>query len=1209
MTTAEINFAETRLPPVLAGFVRRFVVRSRRLAVFRALGLAISFMLIWTLLWALADRMNPLTQMLRVLLLCVQSALGIALLWRPSVRLLWGAIPWRAAADEIEARDAGFGGGLETSISQWLAPVAHRASPALVQRITADATQAAESRNPASLLPAVTAARPLLIGFAAVLVTVALCFVSWLDMPRLLDRELMPWRGTTPVTTTRIHVLPGSTQVIQGNPLPITAKIERLGDSQPVLRWRGQDSLWSNSVMTASAGEYAYTLPALANAIQYEVQAGDAVSARFDVRVINRPAVDEFHVHYIFPGWTGSPPADLTNATGIVEAPVGTHATVTVYATEPLQSATATVDGASIDSTPTVEPIARSFEFTVNHAGSWMLDLANVAGVHGTGPSSMQIKAIAAAPPTVRLILTDDQRDLRLDPRDVLPLRYEASDAYGLKSLELAIEVNAAHASVRSTAIAAGSRSQSGAVDVDLAQLNVSVGDSVTLTASVTNTAGIRAVSQPCRILVSAHSFDLNALARAAELRAAVELAQGLTSQIAASASAIEASPAGDAKAARDEQVAPHLAAADSAAGELTRTLLRAMGHSDSDAFSNSMAQMLDQLQRCTGEIEQADAQLMIEPRETLLGRLHRASGVGDSLLPTLMVLYRGERAVQLLTDDEELGLHTQQRDVDRARTELVTGCKELGIDANAADHVAQLQQRVTEAVQTAQRAGHVDYAGAADRWSHNPAEEGAGFVARLTVASQGQAIRPGGDFVWARDLMLAAEAARNIDLKAAQAQKSVDGKLPRDLFPSCVATLQQVYERNREPLAPELNAAAERARSRLRQWAGEKSSTQPTTAPSDLAALEAAALEAQKRLDAIARQNRSDAASVTATQPATTQPGTADSLESLSAEQRRIRRETEHATDVQLAKLAQEQDQLSQNIARERTAESSEHSAKSTPDSREQAMDAMRSVQERLSEMSRQLDGVDAAAQQMAEVQQWRDGVDDAEKPAVQQLADDLQQAVEGAMHQTSPDDSTALASRLLPFAPEASPAVSTIEQQLTPALSAMRQAQSAADAPAIHQNTQAARQAINATGRQLADALKSVQQRDALDSARWFSKQAAEEMRKHPMDRTAALEMQQGAVAALEKALDSAVHQSAAARASAMPSLSGTLHLYSSDAQGGGATGGQAPPAPREWGKLREKQTEDLTAAPHVDDPVEYQDALRAYFRALAKDQGGGR
>jgi hypothetical protein len=383
----------------------------------------------------------------------------------------------------------------------------------------------------------------------------------------------------------------------------------------------------------------------------------------------------------------------------------------------------------------------------------------------------------------------------------------------------------------------------------------------------------------------------------------------------------------------------------------------------------------------------------------------------------------------------------------------------------------------------------------------------------------------------------------------------------------------------------------------------------------------------------------------------------TAHKLERLTAEQRILRKETSKASDADLQQLAQQQAALTDAIQNARPSElpaaqtpqsnsepdqsppDQQHADQPKPDqtdqsdadqpddtskdSRESAMNAIRSAQEQLAEMPRQIDAAHQAEaheheaeQQADEAQHDADDADPQTQSAQRLLAQSARAQAEAAKSeatakQVSPDESADLAASLRQFAPEATPAVDAIDQQLTPALTAMRQTQSAGDHEANQRATQQAAQAVAEAEHRLNDGLQSLLKRDALTTAKFFSDKAAQALAAPHPDRSAAMRLQRGASAALEQAWDNALHQAAGQRLARMPSLSSVLRLYPSEPQGATQTNLASEPAPaeREWGRLRQQRPEDLSAPSHEIDPPEYQDALRVYFQDLARQDAGGK
>ena len=163
-STVESLIRADPLPPALTEFVGRFIVRSRRLRVIEAAGVAVAFILIWTLAWSLVDRLLPMSSWLRVSLLIIEVVAAMIVLWRPIRRLLSPEMPWHRAAAAIEASDSRFGGGLQTALSQLLMPVGQRGSASLLAHVVEETAAKATSTDPRTLLPSIGALRPAAIA-------------------------------------------------------------------------------------------------------------------------------------------------------------------------------------------------------------------------------------------------------------------------------------------------------------------------------------------------------------------------------------------------------------------------------------------------------------------------------------------------------------------------------------------------------------------------------------------------------------------------------------------------------------------------------------------------------------------------------------------------------------------------------------------------------------------------------------------------------------------------------------------------------------------------------------------------------------------------------------------------------------------------------------------------------------------------------------
>ncbi len=1231
-----------------------------------AMGAAIAFVFIWTLAWAMVDRIIPSPVWFRTTLLLVEAtAVGLVLI-RPMRRLASHEIPWQEAAAEIEARDGRFDGALQTSVSQLLMPQDQRGSPAMLSEVVTQSSTRAAAVDPSALLPMGPSLGPLLIASASLIIALILMTSAWLDLPRLLRRELVPFLDTAPVTTTKLFVSPGAATVVQGQPLQIRVHALRLGDSQPLLQWHGQDPLFDSTLLLPDGGDYSYTFASVDRPFAYRITGGDATSDLFDVRVIPRPALSELRVAYEYPAWTELPSSAAASFNGDLDAPLGSIAHITLTASQPLSGARAIVGNRDIESTPTVDPVVRSLSIAITGNEHWQLHLAGANGASGEGPSKMSIHATSPMQPQVRLQLRDDERDLRLHPRDLLSVGYAASDQYALAQISETIEVNGQSTQSINIPLGTNHRQQSGEIGLDLARLDVKIGDIVTLTLQATNRAGLAGKSDPCRIVISPRDVDLNAEERLAALRNAEQLAAVLADESNAAAQALEQSPPGDEKQRRIESVARHALAADAVTSDLMQQLLRALACSQRDQFSYAIQWLIDANQRSSVGLESSAKEIAVEMRDPLLERLHRSADLGNEIHQSLQIMARGQAASLMLAEVADAkdaqsraaalsgsAAERAKRALEDLNTELQAGCADLGIDAHSPDAESRLRALTHDANQVMQRYGPIDYVPGAGEWASKGTNAASLLLGRLTIGSEAEAVRPGADYIWADDLQLAERAARRIDATASLAAA-------RNEYPQALGALQQL-NRSRSSATSDAQLigvlkTADEARKHMQTWAGqEEPASQPDdekfSADSDRAILQNAAAQSLQRLKEEAalsapgnsRQNR--AQSDSAVDPARSAnhndvPQTASQTSEAADMTNRVARLADEQAELaaraatqpasQLNALAKVQAKLGQEIAGERDKDlhpdqpADAQGAKPTEspedqnagDTRLQAMDAIRSAQEKLAEMPSELqratkaeDRQQQAASAAEAAQQEAQQSDPETAGAAGHLADSMRDAAESARNQAkaaqvTPDEAGNIADSLRQFSPEASPVVDAIDQQLTPALSSLRQAQQAQDHGAYQHSAQQAEAAVQEVQKRLNDGLQNLLRQDAMSSAEFFSQQATNALSSPRPDRSAAMQMQRGAAAALEQAWDDAVHQGTGRRLSELPSLASILRIY----PGAGAAasvavlGAEPAPVAREWGKLRSQQPAELAAGSHDIDPPEYQDALRVYFRALA-------
>ncbi len=430
------------LPPSVERYLRDFAARCRRLVALCAVGTALAVLAVGSLVACLADRLLHLNETTRLILL---AGVGLGALAAGITRLqaLRATVDWIAMAAVIESHDPRFDQRLITVTSRVLGLPEHRGSDEILSHLLREVEQRAAVAPKGQAPRPRPAAAPWAVFFLTSAFMAVLAQAPGLGGPRLLARLYTPWSGVPPVTTTELRVLPGDADVRQSEPFHLEVEAHRLGAS-PVWVFVNDDGVnWSRySMDDAGANRFTFTINAVGRDLHYYVSGGDATSRQYEVRVKRTPAVAEFRIRYTYPPYTGKAPFTVTNSDGLIEAPVGADAQLTIVATEPLQSALVTIGDQKILMERTDDENTRRATLHVQRDLNYDLDLISTRDMHGGGPGKMTLRATADHPPLIRLL--QGGQTLRLHHLDTLPISWQAMDDYGIETVSLLATVNSA---------------------------------------------------------------------------------------------------------------------------------------------------------------------------------------------------------------------------------------------------------------------------------------------------------------------------------------------------------------------------------------------------------------------------------------------------------------------------------------------------------------------------------------------------------------------------------------------------------------------------------------------------------------------------------------------------------------------------------------------------------------------------------------------
>ena len=1070
--------------------------------------MALALLLGCTLIVAWVDRFVALPASARVILLVLELTGAALLLARPLQEALRRRVDWVEASEQIERRNRSLGQRLVTVTSQLLAPPNVRGSQQMLDALMNQVSTEVESARAERLVEWRSIWPPALLALCVLSAAAALWSVSWLNLPQLVDRQLRPFSGTPPVTTTQIDITPANPRVAERQTLVIRAVVHRLSDARdPTIYVSSDGRQWEQTAMTPAGDQaYTFTIPAVDRDFRFYVTAGDATTPTHMVSVLRQPAVAEFRIRYSYPAYTGRASLTVHNTDGLIEAPQGSEAALSVVSTEPLNAAAIRIDGARIEMSATGEANVRQARLNVDRDHSYELEMTSDRGVEWSGARQrMQIRAVPDRAPLVRLV--QPMTDLRLSPREILTLSYQALDDYGVSQLSARAQVNANAAAEYPLRVRGDARRVEGAFDLDLASLGVKVGDVVSVTVTASDRAGQHASSDVRHVLVSPRSIDGATHQRLAELSQALEYARDWADQLAkaqrtvdeARKASVRPDEFGDtgradqsASLARTSRV---LSAAMETGAMLRQSLMRVIVYSASPRMSDALALAVDAAAAQIDGVDRVDE--TISSRRAIddasAGRLARAAAGAKDLANQIKQLFDGEQAAAVSADRANLkatpstaptDAAAQQRrkqTLDRAKQDINAALAAMKINPKDPSVDAQLQQRVDAAARIVAVARPIDFVATAQRWAAGV--RGKEFQPphldeRLAAAAQVESVRPDAELVAARDLQLASRAAAALadpgeSEDAARREKEVAQALEQ--YPAALAALRAEHDVNRRALrtatpaearkiheaAREIHAGASAARGKMIGWAAGAS-----LSPDELAAkareaeelaLAANAATQEHDFDKAAELDRKLAAALG--RPELAEASAAPrQIDKLSRTQEQVADQTQDVEERTIPSVAGAQKDVAEEIARTQADPSGLHPevAPDATDARQKATQTISQAQERLASLPMQLLTAQQAAAALAEVSarlsaaqtEASNATPDRREAAqrvvgmVQSELDEAQRSFDAAAKPFAGRLAEDLAESVRPFAPDTSGAIVALDDHLKGAMGDLREA-----------------------------------------------------------------------------------------------------------------------------------------------------------------------
>jgi hypothetical protein len=360
------------------------------------------------------------------------------------------------AAMHVEARSPGFHERLSSAVelSAETDP-AFRGSAALIEHLVRQAEADIASVRPEQVVPSDRITRWALLIVPVLLAWMLLAILPSTAKPTMagLYRVLMPWRNTLPAMLAQVVVSPGEVTVVQGDSMSIVAQVtlpddgRRAGHATLIRQFDNGQKL-TDDMEKSGPRDYRLQLNSLQQTFRYKVTTDQGNSPWFTATIHPRPQISGIDVRCDYPAYTGLSATSVSGRDGNVEAVVGTRVTLTIHTALPVvvEKSQIVIDEGTGDQLALplrqVAPDKPDYQaqLIVNHSGQYKIQLKNEFDLPNLDEPPRSIVAQPDDVPTIVIRSPDPQ--LRVRPDDTIPVKYEASDDFGITKIEAILQVD-----------------------------------------------------------------------------------------------------------------------------------------------------------------------------------------------------------------------------------------------------------------------------------------------------------------------------------------------------------------------------------------------------------------------------------------------------------------------------------------------------------------------------------------------------------------------------------------------------------------------------------------------------------------------------------------------------------------------------------------------------------------------------------------------
>ena len=297
--------------------------------------------------------------------------------------------------------------------------------------------------------------RNLGIGFGGVL---GVLFIWAILAPALFvnsaSRILMPGRSIRPITRTVVEtVVPGNQVIAHGTSVQLRVILARSVPASAWVRYRDVGGAWERALMEHEAGQPVFTFDwsDVKQPLEYQIQAGDAVSETYKITVRPRTVIRERTAEIIAPEYLGAKVQTIHDAGILQDVLLGSRVRLALgfnNAVTELKAVTESNEEVPVEARkPAGTSNSGDAKDSPQGSMEWVVAVPTDSPhtirvsfrdeIDTQGFASIALTVVADEPPLVAVSEPADGRELAGDVGDQLRISFSAEDALGLAHVGL----------------------------------------------------------------------------------------------------------------------------------------------------------------------------------------------------------------------------------------------------------------------------------------------------------------------------------------------------------------------------------------------------------------------------------------------------------------------------------------------------------------------------------------------------------------------------------------------------------------------------------------------------------------------------------------------------------------------------------------------------------------------------------------------------